>query len=195
MSADRETISVYDRQADEYASRFAGKDHPQLDAFIAALPKGTAVLDLGCGPGHAAERMQEAGLIVDALDASPEMVARACARGVPARQALFSAPLDPGAYGGVWASFSLLHAPRAEMPGHLASIHAALTPGGLIVLGLKTGEGERRDALGRHYTYYSESELDGLLKQAGFRITSHERGEGKGLAGTVDPWIVVTARA
>ncbi len=195
MTVDAQTIAVYDRQADEYARKLAGGNDPHLERFIAALPARARVLDLGCGPGHAAERMQEAGFRVDAYDASPEMVARANARGVAARQAVFSDPLPYAPYDGVWASFSLLHAPRADIAGHLAAIHAAMTAGGLFILGLKTGEGDTRDRLGRHYTYYSEAELVGHLERAGFQVETCTHGEGKGLAGTVDPWIVVTAHA
>ena len=54
MSADRETLAVYAERAEDYAnlvqSEGAGKD---LKAFIAALPPGAHVLDLGCGPGFA----------------------------------------------------------------------------------------------------------------------------------------------
>ncbi len=195
MSVDRETIGVYDRKAVDYAERFANSPNPQLDAFIAALGAGARVLDLGCGPGHAADRMVAAGLEVDAVDASSAMVAAARARGVAARQAEFSDPLEPAAYDAVWANFSLLHASRDAMPGHLAALHAALRPDGRLSLGLKTGTGERRDHLGRFYTYYSEEELERLLAEAGFRIESRITGRSRGLAGTDDPWIVVTARA
>lgn len=195
MSGDRETLAVYDRKADYYAQRFANRDQPGLDAFIAALPRGARVLDLGCGPGDAAARMQAAGLSVDALDGSEAMVALARDRGVSARLAFFSDPLEAGAYYGVWASFSLLHAPRRDMPAHLAAVHAALVPDGLFVVGLKTGTGEARDALGRRYTYYTEPEISQLLLDAGFRVEARAYGEGVGLAGNLDPWMVVTVRA
>ena len=40
--------------------------------FITALPAGGRVLDLGCGPGGSALLMMQAGLDVDAIDASPQ---------------------------------------------------------------------------------------------------------------------------
>jgi SAM-dependent methyltransferase len=42
-------------------------------------------VDLGCGTGEDALRMQRAGLTVDAIDVSPQMVARARAKGVYAQ--------------------------------------------------------------------------------------------------------------
>jgi len=63
MSDDR-TLAVYNRQTDEYAAmmdREAASD-PMIGRFIAACPAGARVLDLGCGTGHYAKRMAEAGL-------------------------------------------------------------------------------------------------------------------------------------
>ena len=100
---------------------------------------------------------------------------------------------ETAAYDGVWASFSLLHAPKADFPHHLAAIHTALRPSGTLYLGLKLGAGEHRDTLGRFYAYYEEPELRDLLAQAGFADISSTSGEGAGLAGTVDCFILLTA--
>ncbi|MCV6592465.1 MAG: class I SAM-dependent methyltransferase, partial [Silicimonas sp.] len=73
--SDRETLDVYDQRAAEYATHFtADGASKHLSAFIAALPEGARVLDLGCGPGTAARKMAAAGLKVEAWDASAEMV-------------------------------------------------------------------------------------------------------------------------
>lgn len=193
---DRETIALYDARAAEYADAVATPEpSPRLAAFIAALPAGGRALDLGCGPGAAAAAMAAAGIEVEALDASAGMVALARERyRVAARQGTF-AEVDTGrAYHGVWANFSLLHAPRAEMPAHLARLHAALAPGGLLHIGLKTGTGERRDRIGRLYTYYTEAEIAGLLAAAGFAVIDRESGRETGFDGVEADWIVLWAR-
>lgn len=197
MSADVETLRVYAAQAERYADVFdVEREDPWLDAFLAAMPEGAQVLELGCGPGRIAGVMQSAGLRVDAVDASPEMVALARERhGVDARVARFDEIDAQDVYAGVWANFSLLHAPRAEMSGHLNRLHRALVPGGRLHLGLKAGQGETRDELGRFYTYYEEQELRDLLQAAGFALAQVDHGASAGLAGTVDPWLIVTAHA
>lgn len=193
--SDPQTLAVYAAQADRYRRRFADKGADgHLQAFLEALPPQADLLDLGCGPGRAAALMQAAGHRVQAWDATPEFVAQARALGVETRLARFSDLVDVDAFDGVWANFSLLHAPRSEMPGHLAAIARALRPGGTFHLGLKLGEGSERDALGRFYTYYSETELEQLLTQAGMRVTTKDFGTGEGLSGRTDPFIIVTAK-
>lgn len=195
MSADRTTLAVYGQKVDDYArmTRRTATD-ARLAAFIACLPRGGHVLDLGCGPGIAAAEMARHGLRVLATDAAPEMVALAQGHpGVTARCEDFDAIAGDALHDGIWASFSLLHAPRAAMPRHLAALSRALKPGGQFWIGMKTGTGVRRDALGRIYTYYPAAELDRLLLAAGLIPRQNWTGADPGLDGIVAPWIVIAA--
>jgi len=194
--SDRETIAAYDGRAADYADRFAtAEPTPDMTDFMAVLPKGGKVLDLGCGPGHAAAAFAAAGFDVQAMDASAEMVRIARDRyGVATRRATFDDLDEIAAFDGIWASFSLLHAPIADFDRHLGAIAQALKPGGHLYLGMKTGEGERRDALGRHYAYYQPDDLARRLDAAGFDMVHSHEGADAGLSGNVEPWIVITAR-
>ncbi len=194
--ADKETLAVYAARANDYANRF-GKGRPDrhLAAFIAALPKGTTVLDLGCGPARSAAHMAQAGLEVQAWDASPEMARIAKETfGLDVEIKEFSDLTGVSRFGGIYANFSLLHAPKSEMPEHLARIARALKPSGLFHIGLKTGEGEVRDKLGRLYSYYQDAEITALLEDAGLSVISRDFGADKGLDGTLAPWIILKAR-
>jgi trans-aconitate methyltransferase len=194
---DIETIRLYNARADDYA-QVTATDGPDaaLAGFIARLAFGAHVLDLGCGPGVSAGHMAAAGLRAEAWDASAGMVALAAQQpGVAAREADFDALTAAAAYEGIWANFSLLHAPREEMPRHLAAIRRALVPGGLFHVAVKEGQGSARDTLGRLYTYYTEAELSELLQTAGLTPGEFTRGEDMGLDGVMARWISVTAHA
>lgn len=194
MSIDTDTIRLYDQKAAEYADLTDDgmRKDPRLAAFIAALPEGGHALDLGCGPGTAAGLMAEAGLTVTAFDASREMVALAAKKnGVTAKQASFDELSGTALYDGVWASFSLLHAPRSAMPRHLTAIHRALKPGGVFVIAVKTGTGASRDKLGRLYTFYEEDALTALLQNHGFTPGEITRGYDTGLSGEDAHWFSV----
>lgn len=194
--SDNETLKVYAEQVDAYAKLVTrGTPDRDLQDFIDGVPEGGRVLDLGCGPGNSATMMMDAGLVADASDASPEMVALANKKdGLNAVVATFDDLDAEGAYDGIWANFSLLHAPRADMPANLDRIARALKSGGLFHVGLKTGEGEKRDSIGRFYSYFTQEELTGLLTKAGFEVTYTRHGEAVGLDGSEAPFIIIKAR-
>lgn len=195
MSVDPKTIAVYDAKAGDYADRFASAQPDRhLQGFIAALPQGAHVLDLGCGPANAAAFMRAAGMKPDPVDASPGMVALANQRhAIGARLASFDDIAGVAVYDGIWANFSLLHAARADLPRHLSAIHRALKPGGIFHIGMKTGTGAARDGIDRLYTYVTRPELLGLLAGAGFAVMDISEGSEVGLAGADDPFILVRA--
>lgn len=194
--ADRGTLDVYAERAADYASRFGTKEPGgHLLAFVDMLPAQSRVLDLGCGPGNAAAFMAAQGHDVDAWDASPEMAEQGRALfSLRIRVAGFDALEAVELYDGIYANFSLLHAPKADMPGHLARISRALKPNGVFHIGTKMGTGEKRDAIGRFYAFYEEDELVGLLEAAGLRVETRAFGEETGLDGVVAPWIILKAR-
>lgn len=197
MTADTKTIALYDGKAQDYATRFDSGDKPGkfLVRFMAALPEGGSVLDLGCGPGGAAGHMNRARFAVDAVDASSEMVRLTQEiHGIEARIATFDDLDAVDAYDGVWANFSLLHAPRDALPRHMAAIAHSLRAGGHFHIGMKTGTGMHRDHMERRYTYVEEDELIGLIADAGMEVVATDRGHEVGLAGTDDHWVVMLAR-
>ncbi len=106
--------------------------HDLLARVGATAPR--RVVDLGCGPGHLtgllAARWPDAE--IDALDSSPDMVADARSRGVPARQA-DAAGWQPGERDDVVITNAVLQ----WIPGHrdlLPGWIAAMPPGGWFAM-------------------------------------------------------------
>ncbi|SFS20394.1 class I SAM-dependent DNA methyltransferase [Yoonia litorea] len=194
--SDPRTIAFYDQAAADYAKAFASQSpDASLRAFMALLPKGGRVLDLGCGPAQASAYLRAAGFTPDPVDASSGMVALANERHQIGARIMRFEELDAiEAYDGVWANFSLLHAPRAALPAHFSAIGRALRKGGVLHVGMKTGSGEGRDRLDRNYTYVTVPELDALISDAGLTVTATREGCEKGCAGTEDPFVIMLAR-
>ena len=194
---DKKTLEFYAKAASLYADKFGAMNgSPMLAAFIEHLPPAARVLDLGCGPGNASATMAAKGHQPDPIDASPEMVEIARSQhGLPARVATFDDDWGSDTYDGIWASYSLLHARREAIPGYIAALARALRPGGPLFLGLKLGDGEARDHLGRHYAYVTEEELTVWLTAAGLVIVDSRKDIKTGCAGTNDPCIDLIAKA
>lgn len=194
--ADDETLRFYAANAKAYAGRARRLPNAQLSAFLAALPAGGAVLELGTGGGQDAAAMLERGFAVTPTDASPELAAEAQKLlGRPVRILKFHQLDYQASFDGVWASAALLHAPAAELPGALALVHRALRPGGMFVASFKAGNGEGRDGLGRYYNYPSLATLQRVYAEAAdwsaLGITQHS---GSGYDNTLTDWLWVTAR-
>ncbi len=197
MSADAATIAFYDVEAPLYAGRTAPKARaPWLDAFTAMLPPGGRVLDLGSGGGWATGRLRQCGFDALAQDVSAGMLAEVARRhGAPTRRGGFGNLKDVAAFDGIWASFSLLHAPKAKTPAHVGRMFRALRPGGALYLGLKEGDGEARDALGRFYAYWRAPEMGALLQAQGFAVLKTRlRGGGVGYDGAPSVALHILAR-
>lgn len=192
---DQKTIDAYSSRVSAYLSiPLPPEQIESRMAFAEAVGEGH-VLDLGSGPGSDSAFFLREGLTVRALDATPAFVEHARENGVDAHLGTFDDVTEVAEYDGVYASFSLLHAPRKDFPRHLAAIHQALKPGGVFFLGLKLGTGEHRDDLDRYYTYFSQTEIEEALAATGFTIDRITTGMGRGLAGSYDGFILVLAHA
>lgn len=191
---DPATLKFYAENAAAYAQHSASAT-PQLAGFLARLPPGGHVLELGTGNGRDAAAMLAAGFEVTATDASPELAAEAALRlGRTVRLMAFNELQDVEAYDGVWACAALLHAPRNELTGDLARIFRALRPGGLLTASFKAGGGEGRDAFGRYYNYPDARELRAHLVAAGdWTHIDISEVDGGGYDGKPTRWLWINA--
>jgi SAM-dependent methyltransferase len=165
---DKDTLQFYRRNAEAYAGR-AKPPSSRLKGFLALLPAGGAILELGCGAGNHSAEMLAAGFSVRATDGSPEMAEIASRRlGQRVEAMRFDQLGEHEAYDAVWASACLLHVPRDELTGILRRIHRALKRHGVFYASFKIGDGDDgRDQLGRYYNYPSPEWLDAAYAAAG----------------------------
>lgn len=192
---DQETIAVYQAQCAKYEQFAVTESQARAMAVFAdGLQSGGAIFDLGCGPGVQGAALVAQGFSVTGLEPAPAFVEAARARGLRVQQGSFEDISETVAYDGLWASFSLLHAPRVDFQRYLTAAVKTVRPGGRVFLGMKTGVGERRDDLGRFYTFYTVAELTAALAEAGAQVVWQEEGKEPGLAGSVDPFVHMVAQ-
>ncbi len=72
MSYDSETFAFYTKNAEQYAHQRT-KPSQTLSDFIATLPTGGHILELGCGAGLEARHMRDNGFHVTATEATPPL--------------------------------------------------------------------------------------------------------------------------
>jgi 2-polyprenyl-3-methyl-5-hydroxy-6-metoxy-1,4-benzoquinol methylase len=123
---DDATLQFYRQNAEAYAQREITSRYARLGKFLALLPPGAAILELGCGAGADSAEMLARGFDVTPTDGSPEMAEVASRRlGRPVRTLLFHDMDGVEAYDGIWANACLLHVPRDQLASILALIRSA----------------------------------------------------------------------
>ncbi|EJC80118.1 methyltransferase family protein [Rhizobium leguminosarum bv. trifolii WSM2297] len=188
------TSAFYEENAATYASRARSLPKQQLDAFLAGIAPGGAILELGCGGGQDSAYMLSQGFDVTPTDGSAELARQAeVLIGRQVKVMLFQELDADRAFDGVWAHASLLHVPRAGLPDVFARIHRALRTGGLLYASFKAGEAEGHDGFGRYYNYPSGGWLSELLTKDGWRNLAIEESDGGGYDGKPTRWLTVSA--
>ncbi|MEJ8560615.1 methyltransferase domain-containing protein [Yoonia sp. GPGPB17] len=135
-----ETIAVYANWADNYDAEVSARGYQTPDRLAAALAahaaKPVAILDFGCGTGIGGAALRRAGFeTIDGTDITPEMLAKAAARGIY-RRTWHSTPDDMGFQTGTYpiivaVGVISLGAAPAET---LAPLVAKLNSDGLLAL-------------------------------------------------------------
>jgi len=189
------TSSFYDDNAALYAGRKRNLPQRRLDAFLAALPVGASILELGCGGGQDAAYMISRGFDVTPTDGSSELAKQAEALIGRAVQIVRFEALDAeAAFDGVWAEASLLHVPRTSLADVLGRVHRALKDGGIFHATFKAGDAEGNDMFGRYYNYPSAAWLTALLGEGGWKNIAITEADGGGFDGKPTKWLYVEAR-
>ncbi|OZI61902.1 class I SAM-dependent DNA methyltransferase [Bordetella genomosp. 11] len=175
-------IDHYERHASAWDAdrRMAGwNDKPWHDRFIAALPNGASILDLGCGSGSpVARQMVSHGLRVTGIDSSPTLISL-CRQRLPDQEWLAEDMRKlrlARRFDGVlaWDSFFHLTPDDQRRMFTVFDLHAGASAMLMFNSGPAQGEavGEYRgDPL--YHASLSADEYRSLLHGIGFKVVAH----------------------
>ena len=197
-----ETIAVYDQLGPKYVDQIAHVRLPQLQEFIDMLPNGARVLDVGCAGGRDSAILRDAGFEVIGIDLSESFLKLAQERVPGVEFQLMDARelnLEHDIFDGIWVNAVLLNLERSEILGVLQGLAKTMKSGGICVVGVKEGKGEKFigealvENMKRRETYFGKLEMEDLLRDAGFEITRSYI-SGDELGRSTAKWVHVFAR-
>ncbi len=179
------TFNSYEASASRYALNTIDL-HPKEEAqkFIARLPRGAKIIDIGCGPGRDAKVFSSFGFEVTGVDFSAKMIelarqnASCCSFHVMDIEKLAFASES---FHGVWANCALLHVPKQNIPSVLDKMRIILKSKGVLYLSVKQshidesfGADDRYGGLEKYWSFYEPGELVELLSKAKFQVVDVE---------------------
>ncbi|MDH3659753.1 MAG: methyltransferase domain-containing protein [Alphaproteobacteria bacterium] len=196
MTGADETISFYDEQASEYAAHKSGlTQQQQLADFVAELPVGARILDLGSGGGHDALSLTLSGFQVTAVDGSAGLAKEAQERtGLEVRVLRFEDLDYIEAFDGVWAAATLHHVASEVLSAVFTKVTMALLPNGLLFASFKEADTDWHDRFGRYFCAMTSDRLRNHANEAELVVDRIERSRGIGYDGSETFWLAMTAR-
>ncbi len=159
-----------DHAADYAAATLKLSMRPAMDQFASSLSCRAWVLDLGCGGGRDLRALRERNFSAVGVDSAISLAAVARRySGCPTVVGdLRDLPFADRVFDAAWASASLLHLRRGEVPRALGEAWRVLKPGGSFFASVKKGVGEIEDSGGRWFTFFEGDEWRELLTANGF---------------------------
>jgi len=160
------TISYYNQNAGSFSSETKDVEfHQTQDKFLNKLPKGSSILDFGCGSGRDTKYFCDRGYQVDAIDGSEELCKIATdLAGIPIKCMLFQDLSETAKYQGIWACSSILHLSQTELHEVFQKMIIALKSEGYLYTSFKYGElsGMRN---GRFFTDMTEELFNDFIQE------------------------------
>jgi SAM-dependent methyltransferase len=157
------TIEYFDEKAERcFVDAFTITERTNQDRFLAELPTGGSILDLGCGSGRDTAYFREKGFTVTPTDGSAHMCELASDYlGTPVRVQEFNQLDDVALYDGIFASASIMHLEYDRLVELMPKLVRALKLGGVLYVSFKYGDTD--GYLGkRYYTYMTEERFAAL---------------------------------
>lgn len=165
------TINYYNKNAKEFCEGTLNADMSWCrNMFLKYVVPGGYILDAGCGSGRDSKEFKELGYQVTAFDASEEICRFATAyleQEVQCRR--FEDVTEENQYDGIWASASLLHVAKKDLPDILARLKRALKTDGILYASFKYGETEKMRGE-RSFSDFTENQVKQLFLENGFEV-------------------------
>ena len=136
------TAKIYDKISSAYADKF-NEPSDNIDEFLKLIPKGSKILDAGCGPGVDSAYMNSQGFEVIGVDLSEKMLelARKKSPNIKFEKAdIRELDFNKSTFDGILASYSLIHIPKKDIPNLIKNFLKFLKPNGVICVGIQEGE-------------------------------------------------------
>jgi SAM-dependent methyltransferase len=174
------TLQVYERQAELFLSQWGRhrcRVPPLLRVLLKGMPKGSRLLDMGCGPAQDTLYLSARGYRSIGLDATWAFLrwAREKSPSAPLVQAdLRRLPFTPGRFDAVWSAASLIHLSKAEVRRVLVALYGIVTSGGRLAAtlahGTFSGVASHGWLPGRYISRWTKADLARVVTRAGWRI-------------------------
>lgn len=167
---------VRDRGETLYSGEDGADEAVWLDRFVADLPAGASILDVGCGSGWPiGAALLERGHQVTGVDASPGLIAHAqttLPKGVWSVADMRDA-FPPGPFDGVLAWHSLFHLSPDDQKKVLPKLAASVAEGGRLMFTSGPAYGETIGQWRGEPVYHASLDPEAyraLLADAGLRV-------------------------
>ena len=169
----------YDKIAEKYhKQRSKHSSKSLLTKFSKLLPKGSTVLDLGCGAGVPVTKFfVQKGYEVTGIDFSKSML-KLARKNVPEarfiKMDITKMKFKPNAFDGAVSFYAIIHIQREKHAGIYKKLHDTLKPDAIILFnpGTDNWEGYEEDFLGARmfWSQYDPKKTLKIIKNAGFEI-------------------------
>ena len=161
------TIEYYNKNSKDYFDSTVNVDmSASYEEFINLLPKGSKILDLGCGSGRDSLQFMKLGYDVTAVDGSLELAKRAAKLlGKEVIVSSFEQLQLEDSYDGIWACASLLHLDNNALRDVLNKLYDNLNDSGIFYMSFKYGTSEFIDENNRYFNMFTEERLIKFIEE------------------------------
>lgn len=174
---------AYDAAAREFENKFSDYAEyiKQVTKFAELFPKGSSLLDIGCGPGLNAKIFAQKKLSVTGFDISPEMI-KLARKNCPSGDFLVSSVEEFSTdvkFDGICLSFIIVHLKTSDAVSLLNRLSRFVKPDGKVYISFMTGResGYESASFSKNkifFNYFEKEFIISCLEKNGFRLFSSD---------------------